>query len=1267
MGTQHKSTDHSTKVTNKGYRTLFDNAHVIMLLIDPHSLDIVDANHAACNFYGWKLEDFTDKKISHLNSLPENEVSSFVQKAINEVQNHFFFKHRIASGEIRDVEVNTFPTKSGDKNLLCSIIRDVTERNKIEEKYEKKLQNSEEQYWSLFTEIPISTMIHDKDSGEIIDANPAAYTSLGYSSFEELNANGVWYEPPYSLADAQKLIHKALSEGPQEFEWLHKKKDGDFVWLYIRLSPVIINGVQRVMSAAINITEHKNAEIALKNSDRQLHAFIDTIPYIIWLKDLNGVFITCNTKMELLFNARIQDIIGKTDYDFHAKELADFFRQKDIEALEADRPLVNEEIVTFAADGHTEYLETIKTPMYDSSGTLVGVLGVGRDISERKLAEKELSEERERLENIIVGTNVGTWEWNVQTDKTSFNERWAEIVGYTLDELEPLDFQTWKELVHPEDIEKAELILKKHFEGELDHYECEIRMLHKNREWVWVHARGKVIKWNDDGNPLLMYGTHTDITEKKRAETKFAEEATRRRILVEQSNDGIVVINDKGKVIEANHKYADMLGYSMDELLKLHVWDWDDQSKPEELRKRAKNAKGTGITFVTKHRRKDGNLLDMEVSSNAAIIGGEKLIFCVCRDITERKKAEEKLKQTEQKYKRAYKLMQEVIESPKDIVIFALDKEYRYIAFNKNHQMTMKNIWGADIEIDACMLDYIKDSADVEKAKHNFDRVLAGEAFTLVEEYGDSLLERKWYENTYSPLEDDEGAVIGLTLLLTDITERKMSEMELLRKDIQLRTAQNVGNVGSWEIDLTSHLLDASEEARKIYGIEGNKEYTNEYIRNLALPEYHQMLSDSMSNLITKGIRYDVEFKIRRVNDGEIRYIHSAAEYFAERNVIIGVIQDITERKEAERRIVEEVMRRRLLIENSSDGIVIINQNGKILEANKKYAEMTGYSPDEVSAMYVWELDAKWTQEEMSLHFKNFKERPRYIETTIRRKDGTFIDVEISSSMATLNGETQIFSVCRDITERKETEVALLRAKALAEESNQIKSDFIANMSHELRTPLNSVIGFSQVLNDKIFGDLNEKQSHYVSNILKSGNHLLKLINDILDVSKIESGNMKYEPEIMNMSEVLEESITLMEPLIKDKYIDFKTDIKLDDLKVNADKTKIKQILYNLLSNAIKFTPKYGKLRVESKVVNGKIQTLVSDNGIGIAMEEQKTIFSPFKQVSSSANRTHGGTGLGLAIVKYYVEMHSGDISVESDVGKGSTFTFTIPIDSENN
>ena len=279
----------------------------------------------------------------------------------------------------------------------------------------------------------------------------------------------------------------------------------------------------------------------------------------------------------------------------------------------------------------------------DENGFPYRMSGSHTDITYIKNVEKEISAERKRLANIIEGTNVGTWEWNIQTGETSFNDRWAQIIGYTLEELAPINIYAWEEQVHPDDLEVCEILLRKHFAGELDYYECDARMQHKNGEWIWVHDRGKVIEWDKNGKPLLMYGTHADITERKRAEDKIAEDTIRKRLLVEQSSDGIVVLNLNGKVVEANKKYANMLGYSQTEILQLHVWDWDNQWTAEEILELFDADDESGITFETHYCRKDGTLFDVEVSSNGAICSGQKLIFCVCRDITERKRAEDAL------------------------------------------------------------------------------------------------------------------------------------------------------------------------------------------------------------------------------------------------------------------------------------------------------------------------------------------------------------------------------------------------------------------------------------------------------------------------------------------------------------------------------------------------------------------------------------------------------------------------------------------------
>ena len=230
------------------------------------------------------------------------------------------------------------------------------------------------------------------------------------------------------------------------------------------------------------------------------------------------------------------------------------------------------------------------------------------------------------------------------------------------------------------------------------------------------------------------------------------------------------------------------------------------------------------------------------------------------------------------------------------------------------------------------------------------------------------------------------------------------------------------------------------------------------------------------------------------------------------------------------------------------------------------------------------------------------------------------------------------------------------------EAANRHKSEFLANVSHELRTPLNAIIGFSEVLGERLFGELNEKQAEYTEDILSSGRHLLSLINDILDLSKIEAGRMELEVTTFHMPDAIENALLLirerasrhgikLERIIDDRLGDF-----------TGDERKVKQVLVNLLSNAVKFTPEGGRIKVEARLGDSAIITSVTDTGIGIASEDQEVIFEEFRQVGSNYAQKREGTGLGLSLTRKFVEMHGGKIWVESELGKGSTFTFTLPI-----
>ena len=300
-------------------------------------------------------------------------------------------------------------------------------------------------------------------------------------------------------------------------------------------------------------------------------------------------------------------------------------------------------------------------------------------------------------------------------------------------------------------------------------------------------------------------------------------------------------------------------------------------------------------------------------------------------------------------------------------------------------------------------------------------------------------------------------------------------------------------------------------------------------------------------------------------------------------------------------------------------------------------------------------------------------------ELTYIRKDGSRFPAVVSVTALRDEDEAIIgyLLIGTDNTARKQVEterarldqllidknIELESARDLAEKTNRAKSDFLANMSHELRTPLNSVIGFSEVLLDQLFGVINEKQQEYIDNILHSGRHLLSLINDILDLSKVEAGMMVLDLNDFSVREVLETSVMML------KERAFKGGIALNlelappaDISIGGDQRKLKQILFNLLSNAVKFTPAGGTVEVSAVRVGHFIEITVADTGMGIKAEDIPKLFKSFTQLESVYTKKFEGTGLGLALTRQLVELHGGRIWVKSEFGVGSRFIFTIPL-----
>jgi len=477
----------------------------------------------------------------------------------------------------------------------------------------------------------------------------------------------------------------------------------------------------------------------------------------------------------------------------------------------------------------------------------------------------------------------------------------------------------------------------------------------------------------------------------------------------------------------------------------------------------------------------------------------------------------------------------------------------------------------------------------------------------------------------------------------------------------------------------------------RAYPFVDNKVIFREGIRSIAsVPLY--------ANDHIIGVLYLNDFKPKNWSDREVEFITLLGIQAAYAIEKFRLIEEISETKNYLKNV----------LDNSADIIITTDTEGRIVEFTGGASRLLGYAKEEVIGKKAEDL---WTRPEERREVLKMLEKQGYVsnyEIQLITKDGRNIDVSVTLSFIR-NSKKEIIGtvgITKDITEKKKLERAIeernielhelnekLEEKVIErtkeiekanrelERSSKLKSQFIATMSHELRTPLNSILGFSELLMDEVSGSLLEKQKRYVNNIHNSGSHLLQLINNILDIAKIESGTMELHYEDCPIRQTISEVEAVIKSLIDKKKQSLSINIEDNVSVIKADRIKFKQILYNLLSNAVKFTPEGGSIYLNAALIDENIsfysdkydidmrtdknrclKISVTDTGIGIKKEDYERIFFEFEQVDSSFSRGYEGTGLGLALTKKHIELHGGSITVQSEEGKGSTFTVILPL-----
>ncbi len=480
----------------------------------------------------------------------------------------------------------------------------------------------------------------------------------------------------------------------------------------------------------------------------------------------------------------------------------------------------------------------------------------------------------------------------------------------------------------------------------------------------------------------------------------------------------------------------------------------------------------------------------------------------------------------------------------------------------------------------------------------------------------------------------------------------------------RLEEAQRIAHIGNWEYDTVTELFSLSDEVFRIFGY-NVKETTMDRVNflNHVHKDDYQILKNGFATML-KDNSARMDYRII-TKQGETRYVTVQSRPLVGKDHkathIYGVIQDITDRKFAELELLKSQERYQVIFSQSKDAIYI-SDGKKLIDFNEATVRLFGYTHEELQHLYVEKLYKNRDDKDRFNTMMDTFSFVRDFEVELLQKDGTIKNCLLTSAAVQTDDFIGYHGIIRDVTVRKQTE-ELRKAKEIAERSTEMKEKFLANVSHEMRTPMNAILGLTNIL---LKTHIDDEQSNYLSSIRESSQHLLGIINDILEISSLKEGKINLEEKEFNLYDLINNSVNLIDYKIKEKNLSLDVYIEPNvDKRILGDSLRLQQIITNLAGNAVKFTDdgfvKIGVRKLRETEEQVFLEFKVSDSGIGIPSDKVDVIFETFTRVFDPKVKTFGGTGLGLAITKQLVQLHSGNIRVESELDKGSTFICEMP------
>ncbi len=1214
-----------------------------LITVDPSGA-ITDVNEQMCRISGYPREELIGTPFADY-FVDADRASAGVRETFDKgVVTDYVLTLAVRDGRHIRVSFNAsvFADQAGAVRGIFASARDITEQAQLQS------QLAEERAYNRgLIEASLDGLITVDPMLMITDVNETMCRMSGYSRQELVGSPFPnYFKEPKRAAEGVRLTLEKGAATNYELTLMAKDGRDSLVSFNAAIFRDQTGSVRGIFASARDITEQAQLQKQLAEERAYNRGLIEASVDGLVTVDENMTIMDVNDTMCRMVGRQRSQIISSSFPSYFAEhDLA----TEGVRLTFANGAVTNYVLTLSAADGTKVPVSFNAAVFKETSGKVRGIFASARDITAQKKLELDLGASQTYTRSLIE-SNIDAL---MTTDSlgiiTDVNQQMEVLTGRTREELIGTPFKTY--FTVPARAEDGiKLVLK---EGKVTNYELTARS---------KEGRDTVVSYNAatffdrDSKLQGVFAAARDITAQKQLEDQLREQQTYLRGLIESSVDGLITVDPDGTITDVNDRMCQMTGYARAELLGTPFQDYF--TDPKRAREGVDQTFREGIvteyalTIVSRTRRL------LQVSFNASVFkepsGLARGIFASARDITDRVRLEEQLRE-QQTYLRG------LIESSIDGLI-TVDPD-GYIT-DVNDQMCRMAGYARDELIGSPFKRYF---TDPEYADMGVKRTFAD---GIVTNYDLVLKTRSGRKATVSfnasVFRGADGKVQGIFASARDISEQSRLQGQLAEQQAYNRSLIESSADTLFAIAPDGIITDVNEEATRLSG------FSRKHLVNSKFADYFtepRSADAGVQKTFDEGRVLGYELVLVTRYGRRITVSFNAGVFTDAANKPLGILaaaRDITAQKHLEQQLRDQQFYTRSLIESNIDALMTTDPLGIITDVNQQMEELTGLGREQLIGTPFKTYFTNPNRAEAGIRLTLEESKVTNYELTARRKDGH--ETVVSYNAATFydrDGKLQgVFAAARDVTERKRFEATLQDKNVELENASLAKDRFLASMSHELRTPLNAIIGFAGTLLMKLPGPLTADQDKQLKTIQSSARHLLSLINDLLDLAKIESGKVELLAERTRYGEVVKDVASALQPLALQKTLDFKLTIDDPEGTLMTDRRALSQIVINLTNNAIKFTEK-GSVQVECRRVGAgmreRLEIVVTDTGIGIRAEDQAKLFQAFQQVDIQTARRFEGTGLGLHLSQKLATLLSGQITFESEFGKGSRFMLSLP------